>query len=101
MKHLFLEPATHAFVQAGASNPPLNSLSISEARAALEGLQNSSNPPLGDVSEEILQLPVGPTGSVTVHLYKPKSASEKQLPVIAYFHGNSPAHISTSGFLTY
>lgn len=90
-----LDPITQAWVDAGSGNTPISQLPIPEARIAYDAMAgNVSNPPSADeITTEILHLPVGPTGNVTVYLYKPGSGYKEEeedkdlLPVVVYFHG--------------
>lgn len=63
--------------------------SINETRASVEQMQGSTNPPLDSVDHETLDIPVGPTGSVNIHIYKPKG-SKGLVPTIVYIHGGYP-----------
>ena len=89
-----LDPITQSWVDARSNSTPISQLTIPEARIAYDLMAgNVSNPPSADeITTEILHLPVGPTGNVTVYLYKPGSGYREEedkdlLPVVVYFHG--------------
>ncbi|HET9986158.1 MAG TPA: alpha/beta hydrolase [Longimicrobiales bacterium] len=82
-----LDPTTQAFVDALAAQggEPIYKLPYGKARQVLEDLQS------GDVAKlpadiEDRTLPVGPTGSVPVRIYRPQGR-QGTLPVVMYFHG--------------
>jgi len=82
-----LEPKTQAFVDAlsAQGGKPIYELSYGEARKALEDAQAGKVMTLpADVEDRVL--PVGPTGEVSVRIYRPKGA-KGPLPVVMYFHG--------------
>jgi acetyl esterase len=83
-----LEPATRAFIDAVNSQggTPLYQLPYADARNILEQAQASATVTKlpADVEERVL--PVGPTGEVSVRIYRPKGATGP-LPVVMYFHG--------------
>jgi acetyl esterase len=67
-----------------AGGPPINELSVAEARdasAALAAMQGSPEPVAG-VQDRRLQ---GPGGDIPIRIYTP--AGEGPLPVLLYFHG--------------
>ncbi|MEY9968511.1 acetyl esterase [Streptacidiphilus sp. MAP12-16] len=80
-----LEHDAQVFADAAAKNPPIYTLSYAAARKALDSVQAG---PVAvqpaDISHRTL--PVGPTGTVTVRIVRPKGATGK-LPVVMYFHG--------------
>ncbi|MDT0466210.1 alpha/beta hydrolase [Streptomyces gibsoniae] len=80
-----LEHDAQEFVTAAAKNPPIYTLSYSDARKALDDAQSGpvALPP-ADVAHRVL--PVGPTGSVTVRIVRPKGVTGK-LPAVMYIHG--------------
>jgi acetyl esterase len=83
----FLEARTQAFIDAlsAQGGKPIYELSYEEARKALEDAQAGSVTTLpADVEDKVL--PVGPTGQVSVRIYRPKGA-KAPLPVVVYFHG--------------
>ena len=82
-----LEAKTQAFIDAlsAQGGKPIYELSYEEARKVLEDAQAgkiTASP--ADVEEKML--PVGPTGQVSVRIYRPKGA-KAPLPVVMYFHG--------------
>jgi len=82
-----LEPKTRAFIDAvnAQGGTPLYELSYADARKVLEDAQAIEVTKLpADVEEKTL--PVGPTGEVSVRIYRPKGA-KAPLPVVMYFHG--------------
>jgi acetyl esterase len=86
-KAIVLEPKTQAFVDElkVQGGKPLYQLSYQGARKLLEDLQAIAVKKLpADIEEKTL--PVGPTGEVSVRVYRPKGA-KGALPVVMYFHG--------------
>lgn len=82
-----LEGKTQAFVDAlsAQGGKPLYELSYGDARKVLEDAQAGNVTTLpADVEDKVL--PVGPTGEVSVRIYRPKGA-KGALPVVMYFHG--------------
>lgn len=82
-----LEPTTQAFIDALAAQggEPIYKLPYDKARQVLEDLQSRDVAKLpADVEDRTL--PVGPTGSVSVRIYRPQGM-EGPLPVVMYFHG--------------
>ena len=82
-----LEPTTQAFVDALAAQggKPLYELSYADARKVLEDLQAKDVKKLpADIEEKVF--PVGPTGEVSVRIYRPAGV-KGLLPVVMYFHG--------------
>jgi len=68
-----LEAKTQAFIDAlsAQGGKPIYELSYEEARKVLEDAQAGNVTPLpADVEEKVL--PVGPTGQVSVRIYRPK-----------------------------
>jgi acetyl esterase len=82
-----LEPTTQAFVDSVAAQggKPLYELSYADARKILEDLQaiEVKKPP-ADIEDRTF--PVGPTGEVSVRIYRPTGA-KGTLPAVMYFHG--------------
>ncbi|KAF8539408.1 Alpha/Beta hydrolase protein [Trichophaea hybrida] len=74
-------------VNAGAKGKPIYELGVQGARDFLESVQAPGSPSLDTVDYKVLNLPIGPTGSVNVHLFRPLGSGKKVLPVIVYFHG--------------
>ena len=85
-KEPILEPKTQGFVDSTRKGwQTLYTLSYAEAREVLEGAQAEEVEKLpADIEDRIL--PVGPTGEVSVRIYRPKGA-KGNLPVVMYFHG--------------
>jgi acetyl esterase len=84
---MVLEPKTQAFVDALAAEKgkPLYELSYEDARKVLEDAQAIPAPKLpADIDDRVL--PVGPTGEVSVRIFRPKG-SKSPLPAVMYFHG--------------
>jgi len=82
-----LEPTTQAFVDAleAQGGKPLYSLSYEDARKVLEDAQAIAvRKPPADIEDTVF--PGGPTGEVSVRIYRPKGA-QGPLPVVMYFHG--------------
>ncbi len=82
-----LEGRTQAFVDALSvqGGKPIYELSYRDARQVLEDAQAGKVTTLpADVEDTVL--PVGPTGKVSVRIYRPKGA-KGALPVVMYFHG--------------
>ncbi|KAI5815102.1 putative lipase protein [Pyronema omphalodes] len=82
-----LECTTQEFVDAGSHGTPLYKMSFSAAREFLENVQAKDNPSLSTIDYSEHNLPIGPTGNVNLHIYRPKGLEDKTLPVIFYFHG--------------
>ena len=81
------EPKTQAFIDAlsAQGGKPLYQLSYADARKVLEDAQAVPVAKLpADIEEKIL--PAGPTGEVSVRIYRPKNA-KGLLPVVIYTHG--------------
>ncbi|HUN35280.1 MAG TPA: alpha/beta hydrolase [Trebonia sp.] len=80
-----LEPAAQAFVEATANPPYLFELPVEEGRKAVDAAQDGYFPdPAAD--KQHLYIPGGPTGDVSVAIYRPAS-SVGTLPVVLYTHG--------------
>jgi len=82
-----LEPTTRAFIDAvnRQGGKPLYEMPYADARKVLEDAQAikvTKRP--ADVEEKVL--PVGPTGEVSIRIYRPQGSKEL-LPVVMYFHG--------------
>ena len=85
MSQPVLEPKTQSFIDAVSSQggKPLYTLSYSDARKVLENAQS------GEIVEapaaiEDRRFPVGPTGEVSVRIYRPVGV-KGPLPVVMYF----------------
>jgi acetyl esterase len=82
-----LEPKTQAFIDSlkAQGGKPLYELSYADARKVLEDAQAGNVKKLpADIEEKVL--PVGPTGEISVRIYRPQG-SKGILPVAMYFHG--------------
>jgi acetyl esterase len=84
-RHLSLEPAAQAFVEATANPPFLDELPPEQGRAAVDDVQ-ASDIAKPDIHEEWVTVEGGPTGSVRVRIVRPVDAIGT-LPVILYVHG--------------
>jgi acetyl esterase len=84
-RHVSLEPAAQAFVEATANPPFLYQLPVEEGRKAVDDVQSSEifKP---EVQEEWVTIDGGPTGSVRVRIVRPPNV-DGVLPVIVYVHG--------------
>jgi acetyl esterase len=82
-----LEPSTQRFVDAVAALglPPIHELQPQQARQALTDLQSEPVAKLpADVEDRTI--PGGPTGPVSVRIFRPQGARDVR-PGIVYFHG--------------
>src|SRR5688572_32556326 len=80
-----LEPAAQAFVEATADPPYLFQIPPAVGRKAVDAVQS----PTADVpgtDKETLTVPGGPTGSVSVTVFRPTGVTGP-LPVVFYIHG--------------
>jgi acetyl esterase len=88
LKKPVLEPTTQAFIESitALGGKPLYELSYEDARKVLEDLQAAAKVTKlpADVEERTFR--VGPTGEVSVSIYRPKDA-QGTLPAVMYFHG--------------
>jgi len=83
-----LDPVTLAWVDASSGSKQSYEVTIPEARIGYDLMAgNVSNPSQTKITTKVLHLPVGPTGNVTVYLYKPENQYQDLLPVVVYFHG--------------
>jgi acetyl esterase/lipase len=84
-RQLFIDPGTQEFIDAIATEPPIQSLSVELSRSALTTLQSM---PVGRPGADIrdLVLPIGPSGSLPVRIIRPRDATDP-LPAVMYFHG--------------
>jgi acetyl esterase len=82
-----LEPEVQSFIEAveRQGGPPLYTLSPTAAREVLRQAQKGAQLPSG-VDLEQRKIPGGPTGDVSVRLYRPKGATG-ELPAVIYIHG--------------
>jgi len=87
-KSPILEPKTRAFIDAvnRQGGKPLSEMPYADARQVLEDAQAAIKVTKlpADVEEKVL--PTGPTGEVSVRIYRPRGA-KGSLPVVMYFHG--------------
>ena len=82
-----LDPTTQAFIDSleAAGGKPIYTLSYADARKVLEDAQAINVRKLpAEIEEKVF--PVGPTGQVSVRIYRPPNA-KGSLPVVMYFHG--------------
>jgi acetyl esterase len=70
----------------GLAGPPISSLTLEDARAALTSVARSDDEKLPDAMIKDTTLPVGPTGKTNVRVVRPRGASGV-LPAIVYVHG--------------
>ncbi len=82
-----LEPGTQKFIDAvtAQGGPPLYTLTKEDARKVLEDAQAIPVTKL-DADVEDVVLPTGPSGQVSVRIFRPVSA-KGPLPAVMYFHG--------------
>ncbi len=85
---LVIEPDTQKWLDelAAAGGPPIYELSPKDAREVLRSVQTSvkvEQPPAELIDRVI---PGGPTGEVSIRIYRPKNA-DPRLPVIVHSHG--------------
>ncbi len=83
-----VETNTKIFLESLQQNPgpPLYTLTPSEARNVLSGLQSA---PIEKLPAEIENktIPVGPSGKIFTQIVKPQGSGNETLPVVMYFHG--------------
>jgi acetyl esterase len=87
MEQPILESKTQSFIDtlAAKGGKPIYELSYADARKVLEDAQAGQVKKLpADVEDKVL--PTGPTGEVSVRIYRPQG-SKGPLPVVMYFHG--------------
>jgi acetyl esterase len=87
MSHIkpVLEPAAQEFVEATANPPYLFDLPVEEGRKTVDSVQDGDIPaPAAEV--ETLTIAGGPSGLVSVTIYRP-AGSAGDLPVVLYTHG--------------
>ena len=87
VNQIVLEPGTQSFIDAVSAQggKPIYTLSYADARKVLENAQSGTIAKAPAEVEE-KQLPVGPTGYVSVRIYRPVG-HQGRLPVVMYFHG--------------
>jgi acetyl esterase len=84
---IVLDPKTQDFIDglAAAKAKPIYELSYKDARRVLEDAQAIPIKKLpADIEDKVL--PVGPTGEVSVRIFRPQG-SKGALPAVMYFHG--------------
>jgi acetyl esterase len=80
-----LEPAAQAFADANANPPFLFDLPVAEGRRTVDSVQDGDIPaPAADTTD--FMIPGGPTGQVSVKIYRPQGASGL-MPVLLFTHG--------------
>jgi acetyl esterase len=82
-----IDPTTWAFIEEvkKAGGKPIYEIPVAEGRAIFDKIQALDVPkPAVDIEDHTL--PVGPKGSVSIRIYRPKGAKET-LPVLMYYHG--------------
>lgn len=83
----FFDPVVQTFIDTmQIESVTTQEVPIHETRARIEKSQASTNPSLDSLDYETLDIPVGPTGSVNIHIYKPKGR-EGLVPTLVYIHG--------------
>lgn len=86
-KPIVLEPVTQKFIDAVTAHggPPLYTLSKEDARQVLEDAQAIPvSKPEADIQDLIL--PTGPSGQLSVRIYRPVGV-DAALPIVFYLHG--------------
>jgi len=85
--HALLDPVVQEFLNslAAQGGKPLYELPVTEGRKIFTELQSGTifMPPV-DIKD--LTIPVGPKGSLNIHIYRPKGNNEL-LPVVIFIHG--------------
>jgi acetyl esterase len=80
-----LEPAAQAFADANANPPFLFDMPVADGRRTVDSVQDGDIPaPAADVTD--LMIPGGPTGQVSVKIYRPQG-SAGVMPVLLFTHG--------------
>ena len=79
-----LHPQAQAFIELTADQPPLDTLSPEEARAAMrDAIPLCGEPvPLADVGDDVVR---GPAGAVPVRIYRPRADGD--VGTIVHLHG--------------
>lgn len=80
-----LEPAAQEFADATANPPFLFDLTIEEGRRTVDSVQDG-DVPAPDVDVTSLTIPGGPSGEISIKVYRPVG-STGPLPVVVYTHG--------------
>ena len=81
-----LEPAAQKFADATAKPPFLYDLGPVEGRKAVDDVQNGAGVQRPDAEITDLAIPGGPSGGVSIRIYKPAGATGR-LPALLYTHG--------------
>ncbi|MFB5599871.1 MAG: alpha/beta hydrolase [Nitrososphaeraceae archaeon] len=83
-----IENKTRLFLESLQKNsgPPLYTLTPSDARNVLSGLQGGDIEKL-PVDIENKTIPGGPNGEISIQIVKPRGDVNETLPVLMYFHG--------------
>ena len=80
-----LEPAAQAFADSTANPPFLFDMPVAEGRRTVDSVQNGDIPaPAAAIAD--LMIPGGPTGEVSVRIYRPLG-SVAAMPVLLFTHG--------------
>ena len=83
-----IENNTRLFLESLLKNPgpPIYTLTPSDARNVLSGLQTA---PIEKLPSEVENktIPGGPNGEISIQIVKPQGTSNEILPVVMYFHG--------------
>jgi acetyl esterase len=80
-----LEPAAQAFADSTANPPYLFDMPVAKGRRTVDSVQDGDIPaPAADVTD--LMIPGGPSGEVSVKIYRPKG-SAGAMPVLLFTHG--------------
>lgn len=95
-----LDGRTQWFLQlvARSGNPPLNQLSVADARAefdAFMSLLGGRAAPVGEIVDRTIE---GPAGRLRVRIYRPAGTADRVLPAILYFHGGGWTIGSLEGY---
>jgi len=80
-----LEPAAQAFADSTSNPPYLFDMPVAEGRKTVDSVQDGDIPaPAADITD--LMIPGGPTGEVSVKIYRPQG-SAGVMPVLLFTHG--------------
>lgn len=95
-----LDGRTQWFLQlvARSGNPPLNQLSVVDARIEFDAFMSllSGRPaPVGEIVDRTID---GPAGRLRVRIYRPAGMADRVLPAILYFHGGGWTIGSLEGY---
>ncbi|AQZ70195.1 Lipase [[Actinomadura] parvosata subsp. kistnae] len=80
-----LEPAAQEFVEATKNPPFLYDLGPVEGRKTVDSVQDG-DVPVPDADVRDLEIPGGPSGKVSIRVFRPAGA-QGALPVVLYVHG--------------